>query len=182
VPMAAMSLDTTSGSKLTFDRRMEQHYLSSLQSVLLICPRDFPLMGPMCRAWMADDTSVCGKDKKVDVLGVAGIVLAQLVYYYVKSEGKYFHASQNGKKRSVDSVQWDVDPESLAWPSIPADAEEVKRAIVVLDEAGNELARSEKRAIVKLDGNGNELSMHKLKRAVLELDEAGNELFSSRKL
>ena len=55
-------------------------------------------------------------------------------------------------------MQWDIDPEDITWPEIPPDAEEVKRAIVLLDEVGDELARSEKRAVVELDEAENELS------------------------
>jgi hypothetical protein len=154
----------------------------------------------MCTAWLAKDYSVCGEDKKLDVLGQIGIVLASLVYYY--AAGRYYHATQKGRKRSLDSVKWDVDPNTLEWPEIPADAAEVKRAIVVLDDAGNELARTETRSIVEFDeaGNvlsgdkvkafkrgaveldeaGNELSMDKLRRAVLELDADGNELSGSK--
>lgn len=131
-------------------------------------------------------------------MGAVGVILAQMVYYYIN--GRYLRATQKGGKRSLDSVEWDVDPDTLVWPEIPADAEEVKRAIVVLDEAGNEiartekrtapavveldgagneLARSEKRDVVELDGAGNELSMDKLRRAVVELDAAGIELTDS---
>ncbi|KAL1611930.1 hypothetical protein SLS60_000153 [Paraconiothyrium brasiliense] len=177
--MVAKSLDTTNGLKYKFARSKKQTCQSSPRSILLIDTRDADKMGDMCKAWHADDHSVCGNDKKLNVLGAVGVILAQLVYYYVKSEGKYYHATQKGAKRDLQSVNWDVDPETLAWPEIPPNAEEVKRAIVALDEAGNELARTEKRTVVELDEAGNELSSSG-KREVVELDEAGNELPSSK--
>jgi hypothetical protein len=100
-----------------------------------------------------------------------------LVLYYVA--GRYHHATQKGRKRTLDSVKWEVYPNTLEWPEIPADAAEVKRAIVVLDDAGNELARTETRSIVEFDEAGNVLSGDKVKafkRGAVELDEAGNEL------
>jgi hypothetical protein len=136
-------------------------------------------MGPICRAWHADDTSICGPNTRLTFMGAVGVVLAQLVYYYIQSEGRYYHARQKGKKRDLDSIKWDVDPDTLAWPEIPPNAQEVKRAIVVLDEAGNEIARTEKRTVVELDEAGNELSSDK--REVVELDEAGNELSSDKR-
>ncbi|KAJ4357417.1 uncharacterized protein N0V89_001992 [Didymosphaeria variabile] len=141
---------------------------------------DEHLMGEMCRAWHENDLSKCGDNKKYNILGAVGVVIAQLVYYYVRSEGRYYHATQKGAKRDLESVQWDINPKDLTWPEIRPDAEEVKRAIVVLDEAGNELARTEKRAIVELDEAGNEL-FSSGKRGVVELDEAGNDLSSSKK-
>ncbi|KAF1958480.1 hypothetical protein CC80DRAFT_592168 [Byssothecium circinans] len=141
---------------------------------------DAHLMGEMCKAWLENDLSKCGNNKKFNILGAVGVVLAQLVYYYVRSEGRYYHATQKGAKRDLQSVQWDIDPEELTWPEIPPDAEEVKRAIVVLDGAGNELARTEKRTVVELDEAGKELSSSG-KRGVVELDEAGNELSSPGK-
>ncbi|KAF2676374.1 hypothetical protein K458DRAFT_437278 [Lentithecium fluviatile CBS 122367] len=141
---------------------------------------DEHLLGEMCRAWLEDDLSKCGDNKKYNILGAVGVVFAQMVYYYVSSEGRYYHATQKGAKRDLESVQWDIDPEDITWPEIPPDAEEVKRAIVLLDEAGNELARSEKRAVVELDEAGNKPSSSG-KRGVVELDEAGNELARSEK-
>lgn len=197
------------GDVIGFDEWFEINLLKEYEANLTLFATQFPLtrsrqapFGPMCTAWLAKDYTVCGTDKKLDVLGQVGIVLASLVYYY--AAGTYYHATQKGRKRSLDSVKWDVDPNTLEWPEIPADAEEVKRAIVVLDEAGNELARTETRSIVELDeagnvpsgdkvkakafkrgaveldGAGNVLSMDKLRRAVLELDVDGNELFGSK--
>jgi len=131
--------------------------------------------GPLCRAWLAKDYSVCGESTRVNFLGQVGVILATLIYYY--RAGRFFHATQKGGKRSVD-VHWDVDPNTIEWPDIPADAEEVKRAIVVLDDDGNEIARSETRSSLQFDEAGNLLAdkVKAVKRGVVELDEAGNEL------
>jgi len=153
-----MSLVTTSGLKYVLETSKKQTCLSSLRSILLIVIRDEHLLGEMCRAWLEDDLSKCSDNKQFNILGAVGIVLAQMVYYYIRSEGRYYHATQKGAKRDLQSVQWDIDPEDITWPETPPDAEEVKRAIVLLDETDNELARSEKRAVVELDEAGNELS------------------------
>lgn len=72
-------------------------------------------------------------------------------------------------------MQWGIDTEDLSWPDIPPGAEELKRAIVVLDEAGNELARSEGRTVVGLGEGGNGLPRSS-KRGIEVLDEASNDL------